>query len=128
MVWNVHQAIKVLLLAVACLPLAADAQDDDEYRMEIGAGFGAVTYVGDFNDNLLKGMQPWGALTARYHLNPRMALALAIGTGKIKGSTDGADTWYPVAYYEFSHQLTEATLSTTSGPTVQAATIEAHAG
>lgn len=89
---------------VACLPLAAVAQEDDEYRMEIGAGAGAVSYVGDFNGNLLKDMQPWGALTAKYHLNPRMALALAIGTGKIKGSSDGADTWYPIEPYSFSHQ------------------------
>ncbi|MBR1502658.1 MAG: outer membrane beta-barrel protein [Prevotella sp.] len=110
MLWYIQQRIKLLLLAVACLPLAADAQDDDEYRMEVGAGAGLVTYVGDFNGNLLKEMQPWGVLTARYHLNPRMALALAIGTGKIKGSTDGADTWYPIERYEFSHQLTEATL------------------
>ena len=107
---HVCQGVRALLLIVACLPLAAVAQEDDEYRMEIGAGAGAVSYVGDFNGNLLKDMQPWGALTAKYHLNPRMALALAIGTGKIKGSSDGADTWYPIEPYSFSHQLTEATL------------------
>ena len=107
---HVCQGVRALLLMVACLPLAAVAQEDDEYRMEIGAGAGAVSYVGDFNGNLFKDMQLWGALTAKYHLNPRMALALAIGTGKIKGSSDGADTWYPIEPYSFSHQLTEATL------------------
>ena len=75
---HVCQGVRALLLIVACLPLAAVAQEDDEYRMEIGAGAGAVSYVGDF--------------------------------GKIKGSSDGADTWYPIEPYSFSHQLTEATL------------------
>lgn len=75
--------------------------------MELGAGVGAVAYYGDFNGNLLKGMQPWGTLIARYHMNPRMALTLNIGTGKIKGSTDNVDTWYPIERYEFNHQLTE---------------------
>ncbi len=104
--------IKGLLAAV--LSLAAPvvmAQDEPEYRMELGAGAGLITYTGDFNGNLLKGMQPWGALTAKYRLNPRMALALDIGTGKIKGSTDDVDTWYPIEErYEFNHQLTEADL------------------
>ena len=68
--------------------LPAVAQDEPEYRLELGAGAGTIAYTGDFNGNLLKGMQPWGTLVARYHLNPRMALALNIGTGKIKGSTD----------------------------------------
>jgi hypothetical protein len=102
--------MRVLLLLVAfhLSLLTASSQEDSEYRMELGAGAGAVAYYGDFNGNLLKGMNPWGVLIARYHLNPRMALALNIGTGKIKGSTDNADTWYPIERYEFSHQLTEA--------------------
>ena len=66
-----------------------------------------MSYTGDFNGNLLKGMQPWGTLLAKYHLNPRMALALNVGTGKIKGSTDNLDTWYEIEHYEFNNQLTE---------------------
>lgn len=95
----------VLILAAAA---AAKAQDEPEYRLELGGGAGLVTYTGDFNGNLLKGMQPWAALTARYHINPRMALMMDIGTGKITGSTDDAETWYPTERYEFSHQVTEA--------------------
>jgi hypothetical protein len=104
--------IRHLLLAVLLIStLSAMAQDEPEYRLDMGAGAGLVTYTGDFNGNLLKGMQPWGALMAKYHLNPRMALTLTIGTGKIKGSTDDADTWYPIEErYEFNNQLTEADL------------------
>ena len=45
---HICQEIRALLLIVACLPLAAVAQEDDEYRLEIGAGAGVVSYVGDF--------------------------------------------------------------------------------
>ena len=67
----------VLILAAAA---AAKAQDEPEYRLELGGGAGLIAYTGDFNGNLLKGMQPWAALTARYHINPRMALMMDIGT------------------------------------------------
>lgn len=101
--------IKGLLLTAMLLHATCSwAQDEPEYRMEVGAAAGLLNYTGDFNGNLLKGMQPWFALTARYRLNPRMGLALNIGTGKIKGSTDDVDTWYPTERYEFNHQLTEA--------------------
>ena len=100
--------IKGLLLAACLFPaLTATAQDEPEYRMEVGAGAGLITYTGDFNGNILKGMQPWGTLVARYHLNPRMALAMNIGTGKIKGSTDDLETWSPIERYEFDNQITE---------------------
>ena len=98
----------LLLIAWFPIVLTAQAQDEPEYRLEVGAGAGLITYTGDFNGNLLKGMQPWGTLVAKYHLNPRMALAMNLGTGRIKGSTDDAETWYPTERYEFSNQITEA--------------------
>ncbi len=75
--------------------VALQAQDDPEYRMEIGGGAGVMTYQGDFNGNLLKGMQPMGALTAKYRMNPRMAWAANVGVGKLKGSSANVETWYP---------------------------------
>ena len=65
--------------------MAASAQDEPEYKMEIGAGVGLVSYVGDYNSNPLKGMQPWLALVAKYRLDPRVAIAFDLGTGKLKG-------------------------------------------
>jgi len=104
--------IRGLLLTAFLLPTPyVMAQDEPEYRIEVGAGAGLIAYTGDFNGNILKGMQPWGAITAKYRLNPRMALALNIGTGKIKGSTDDAYTWSPIVeHYEFNNQITEADL------------------
>ena len=73
------------------------AQDDPEYRMEIGAGIGTVTYLGDFNGNLLQDMQPMGTLLAKYRPNPRMAWTFSIGYGKLKGAVADEKTWYPEA-------------------------------
>ncbi len=45
-----------LLLPVLCLLFQmqwARAQDDPQYRMEIGAGVGTVAYEGDLNGNIL---------------------------------------------------------------------------
>ena len=45
--------IVTLLLSV----FTARAQEDPEYRMEIGGGIGLVAYQGDFNSSLTKNMQ-----------------------------------------------------------------------
>ena len=83
--------------------MAASAQDEPEYKMEIGAGVGLVSYVGDYNSNPLKGMQPWLALVAKYRLDPRVAIAFDLGTGKLKGKAETITNGY-----EFSHNVTEA--------------------
>lgn len=48
----------------------AEAQDDTEYRMEVGVGGGLMGYLGDFNGNLTKDLQPMGSLVGRYNFNP----------------------------------------------------------
>ena len=103
---NIGGRISLLTILLLCA-IITKAQDEPEYKMEAGAGAGLVAYVGDFNGNLLKGMQPWGTLIAKYHLSPRAAVAFNLGMGKIKGSSDHAETWYPIEPYEFDHSLTE---------------------
>ena len=49
--------------------MAVRAQDDPQYRMEIGAGVGVMTYEGDFNGNVLSDMQPAGFLVGRYNFD-----------------------------------------------------------
>lgn len=98
----------LMMLLMLHLPLATHAQDEPEYRLEIGGGAGTVTYLGDYNGNILKGMQPIGAVTAKYKPNPRTALGLTIGYGKLKGSDKG-DTWYPESEnYSFDKSLIDA--------------------
>ena len=97
--------LSILLLLAA---LSAAAQDQPEYRAEIGGGIGMVNYLGDMNGNLLKDVQPMAALTARYRMNPRMCWALNIGYGKLKGSQSDVQTYYPDlqgADYSFSNPL-----------------------
>jgi len=90
--------------------VAASAQDEPEYKLEIGAGTGLVSYVGDYNGSLVKNLQPWLMIMAKYRLDPRMAVSLNIGTGKIKGDSKKADTWLPEGTYEFNNRITEADL------------------
>ena len=110
---DIHCLIFTILLFFAASPLhslTASAQDEPEYKMEMGAGAGLLNYTGDFNGNLLKGMEPWGTLIVKYHLNPRMALSFNLGMGKIKGSSDNVDTWQEKEPYSFDNTLTEGIL------------------
>lgn len=85
-------------VSLICLWLIAStgmAQEEPEYRLELGAGVGLMAYEGDFNGNLLKGLRPAGTLVAKYKMNPRMAWALNLGYGSLKGSSTRAGTWFP---------------------------------
>ena len=85
------------------------AQDEPEYRMEAGAGIGLINYLGDYNGNLLKEMQPMGGLVAKYKINPRMAWAATLNYGQLKGKSDNSNTWYPGATLpaDFSTKLVD---------------------
>lgn len=103
------QIVIIAVILMFCMPLTALAQDEPEYRLEVGASAGTVTYLGDYNGNIVKGMQPWGALTAKYRMNPRMSLGLTVGYGKLKGASDNVKTWYPEEErYEFDKSLIDA--------------------
>jgi len=77
--------------------MPARAQDEPEYRMEIGVGAGTMNYLGDFNGSLTKCHQPMASLVARYKFNVRQCLQMNISYGKMKGSSDGNTTWYPAS-------------------------------
>ena len=80
--------VLVVLFTFHCSLFTTFAQDDPEYRLEIGAGVGAVTYLGDYNGNLFKGMRPWGTVIAKYKMNPRMAVGATLGYGRVKGASN----------------------------------------
>ena len=105
---------KLLLMLMVLLPAARmSAQDDPQYRMEIGAGVGTVSYEGDFNGNVLKNMQPMFSLVAKYKPNPRMAWAFNLSFGNIKGTGKNLKTWYPEYQgkeMEFKNSLVDVTL------------------
>jgi opacity protein-like surface antigen len=85
--------------ALFCLllltPFAAQAQNDEEYRMEIGGGAGMVSYEGDFNGSITSNMQPMGSLLIRRIISPYMALRANVSCGKLSGDSRDAKTYYP---------------------------------
>lgn len=85
--------------ALFCLllltPFAAQAQNDEEYRMEIGGGAGMVSYEGDFNGSITSNMQPMGSLLIRRIISPYMALRANVSYGKLSGDSRDAKTYYP---------------------------------
>ena len=84
-----------VIILMTLFPVIAIAQDEPEYKAEIGAGIGMAAYQGDLSGSITNNMQPLFSLMARYRINPRSAFALNIGIGKLKGSGTGLKTWYP---------------------------------
>ena len=90
-----RRVLVIILFATAVL--GVKAQEDPEYKMEIGAGVGLTGYLGDYNGNLLRDLQPMGSLLAKYRPTPRTSWAFSLGYGKMKGAIADAETWYPEA-------------------------------
>lgn len=106
-----HLLLCVLLYVMPCSLMA---QDDNEYKMEIGVGAGLVSYQGDFNGSITKDMQTMGSVVLRRVFNPYMGLKLDVSFGKLKGSSANAETWYPEINeqpVEFSNTLTDVSLT-----------------
>lgn len=102
----------IVLMMTTVLP--AMAQDDAEYRMEIGGGVGLAGYLGDFNENLTKDQQPMAAAVARYIFNPYEGLKLSAAYGKLKGTSADMKTYYPdyaEKPYEFDNGLIDLSLT-----------------
>ena len=85
----------VLLLTMVLAVANASAQDDVEYRMEVGGGVGMMGYLGDFNSNLTKNLEPMASVLLRNNLNPYMGFKAAFSYGKMKGSSTNDETYYP---------------------------------
>ena len=90
-------AVRTLLLMLLLLsPLGAQAQDEEtEYRMEWGVGFGTSFGLTDVNSKFFGGSHVAGELLARFPLNPRMAIKAQLGAGGLRGNTVNVDNFYP---------------------------------
>ena len=105
---------RILIIIGLILPAAVMAQDDQEYRMEIGAGGGLMGYLGDFNGNLTKDLQPSATLVARYNFDTYMGLKASLSYGKMKGKSTDVDTYYPAFAdnpYTFDNTLVDLSLT-----------------
>ena len=104
----------LLLCTIMFMSLPLCAQDDNEYKMEIGTGAGMMSYQGDFNGSITSNMQPYASIVLRRVFNPYMGLKLDLSFGKIKGNTGNADTWYPdfqAETVEFTTDVTDISLT-----------------
>ena len=93
---------KVLLWILLLAAVGAKAQTEPEYRLELGGGVGLLTYLGDFNTNLMKNIQPMFSLLAKYKFDPRQALALNVSYGTLKGSAKYEKSYYPNIQEDYS--------------------------
>lgn len=104
----------LLITFFTLVSLGAKAQEEYEYKMEIGVGAGMVSYEGDFNGSIVKNMQPSASLILRRIFNPYMGVKLDVMYGKLKGSSADVKTYYP-GYddnpIEFSNTLLDAGLT-----------------
>lgn len=108
--------MKYLLIFVLMLGGVAplSAQDDPEYRMEIGVGAGLGGYLGDFNGSPVHNLQPMVSAVGRYVFNSYMGLRLTAGYATMKGSSADVETYYPdyaATPYTFKHSLYDVALA-----------------
>ena len=92
-----HITYYLLVIALLICSDTAMAQDDVEYRMDIGAGVGITSYQGDFSHNLFNKPSVGGSLIYRIILNPHMAIKTSAMVSQVKGDYSGANTIYPDA-------------------------------
>ena len=105
---------KILAIVIGIMAsLGVHAQDDPQYRMEIGAGVGMVSYEGDFNGNVLGNMQPMASVLWRYNFDPYKDLRASVSYGKLKGSSSDSKTYYPdyaETPYSFNNNVVDVSL------------------
>ena len=92
-------------IAICCLLLLAlgsHAEEELEYKMDMGGGIGGCFLMGDAGSTPFANLSLMGAITARRIFNPRMALKANLAFGHVHGSTSG--TFIPTDAYSQSPQ------------------------
>lgn len=85
----------ILLVVLLCGPIRGLAQEDAEFKMEIGGGLGTSFYLGDVNTKFYHNTGLAVGAVWRYLFNPRSALKTSLAYGKVKGQSDIAIDYYP---------------------------------
>ena len=85
-----------MIIIVCVIAVTARAQDEGDYRFEIGGMAGGAFYMGDVNKNtIFKGMNPAVGGVFRYTPNLRWALKTNLTWAMVSGSTEGLDNVFP---------------------------------
>lgn len=92
----IRRIVGTFLLMMLASVTVVQAQDETEYRMEVGPAAGMSFYMGDANNRLFNHNGFCGGIVARYNVNHRLALKADLMAAKIAGSsTDMKDRTYP---------------------------------
>lgn len=102
-----HITFLLILLLSTALPAKVCAQED--YRFDIGGGFGMTGYLGDANTANLLQNPGWDFQALfRYILNPRWAFKTNFYTGSLRGDSSKMTNVFPEGQtYKFSTQFYE---------------------
>ena len=91
-----HLYAIILMAILAMATVNANAQEDADYRMEIGGGLGAGFYMGDFNSTMFTNQKPAFGAYWRYLFDHYNSLKVSFSYTGIGGSTKDHDSFYPV--------------------------------
>jgi len=73
----------------------AVAQEDADFRMEIGGGLGTSFYLGDLNSKFYHDVGPAVGVVWRYLFNPRRTFKTSLTYGGVKGESDVSHQFLP---------------------------------
>jgi len=91
----INKTLIIFVLLIFSI-LKISAQDDLEYKMELGGMLGGSFYMGDANYSTpFKNMGFTGGAVARYIFNPRMSVKGNFVFGRISGNTEEQKNIYP---------------------------------
>jgi len=82
----------LILIPMLAASLSVQSQTEDEYLMEVGAGVGTMSYVGDFNGSIFKNMQPMASLVLKRLWGPYIGVQANVSYGKAKGDSKNVTT------------------------------------
>lgn len=85
----------LLVILTSLLPLAGKAQEEVEYRMEIGAAGGLGFGLTDLNSKIFGNARGAGGAILRFVLNPRMAIKTSLTYTGLSGNTKNSQEFYP---------------------------------
>ena len=88
------KALVLLMAVLACLN-GSRAQDDVDYRYEIGAALGGSFYRGQLNHKFFGQPGVAGGVVGRWNINPYMAVKAMLDYASVKGSTTNVDDFFP---------------------------------
>lgn len=77
------------LLLLVLIPFGAMADDDLEYKLEVGGGIGPCFYLGDANKTPFGNLSIMGGAMVRRTFNPRMVLKTNLAFGNVHGNSKG---------------------------------------